>query len=230
MKKPFEVNMRRGEIIGGIIWFLVYLLGMDFILEPVLALMGIENTLSNLNAAYYFSSFLITAFVFRRFLADSLPTGAGALARCLKALVLGYVVYELLQVATVLVGSFLVTDMQTPNDEIIMEIAGENYWIMWVGAVLLGPLTEETLIRGLVFGNLRRINRLLAYVVTALLFAVLHMAAFLGEMDLETMLFNGMVYGLPSVALCVAYEYSGTIWTAVVLHMLLNAITMTLGF
>ena len=42
--------------------------------------------------------------------------------------------------------------------------------------------------------------------------------------------FGSLVYILPSVALCFAYEYSGTIWTSIFLHGAINAASYILVF
>ena len=97
---------------------------------------------------------------------------------------------------------------------------------MAVAAVLLAPITEETLLRGLVFGNLRKKNRIVAYVVTAVLFSGIHIMNYVLTLDLTSLMLNFLLYLLPSVALCVCYEYAGTIWAPILLHMIINALSM----
>jgi hypothetical protein len=227
MKKPFPVTMRRYEIIGGIIWFIIYALVLGFALELAMAALGIPYDEATLNAAYFFTNFIITALLFRRFLAYSLPVAADNLLKTLKAILLGFAVYWLLEVGISLLSALLVQEVTIPNDDTVQAIAGINYRVMWVGAVLLAPMTEETLVRGLVFGNLRRKSRVLAYVVTALLFASMHTLGYVTEMSALSIVYNMLIYGLPSVALCICYEYAGTIWAPIALHMIINAIGMS---
>jgi hypothetical protein len=227
MKQPFPVTMRRYEIIGGIIWFIIYAFVLGIVLELALALLGISYDEATLNAAYFFTNFIITALLFRRFLAYSLPVAADNLLKVLKAILLGFAVYWLLEVGLSLLSTLLVQEVTIPNDDTVQAIAGINYRVMWVGAVLLAPMTEETLVRGLVFGNIRRKNRVLAYVVTALLFASMHTLGYVTEMSALSIVYNMLIYGLPSVALCICYEYSGTIWAPIALHMIINAIGMS---
>lgn len=226
MKNPFAVRMRRGEIIGGILFFLMYQFGIGSLLLLVLPVFGLSTDEASINGAFYVLNFVITAVLFRRFLADSLPLAAHSFLRFLKSIFLGFACYEVLQIATVLLISLVAPETVAPNDETVRAIAEANYNIMFVGAVLLAPIVEETLIRGLIFSNLRRKSRPLAYVLTALVFAAMHTLPFLGEMDLMTLGMNVLLYGLPSVALCVSYEYSGTIWSPILLHMIINALAM----
>lgn len=227
MKRPLPVGMRRYEIIGGVIWLIVYGFFMGDILALILDLLKIPYTQAELNALFFLANFAITALLFRRFLAYSLPVAADNLLRTLKAMLLGFMIYWLLQVAIDLVGTLLSGRVSVPNDETVSAIAGTNYRMMWAGAVLLAPLTEETLVRGLVFGNLRKYSRAVAYGAAAAVFAAMHTLGYLGQMDAVTLCYNLLVYGLPSIALCAAYEYAGTIWAPIGLHMIINAIGMS---
>ncbi len=227
MKRPFRVEMRCAEIIGGVIWLMIYGFFMGNILELGLELLGIPYTAARLNALFFLCNFVITALVFRRFLTKNLMLVPENLLRILKAMLLGFCVYWLLQVGLNVVGQLLSGNVDIPNDDTIASIADENYRIMWAGAVLLAPMVEETLVRGLVFGNVRRLNRGAAYAAAALTFAAIHMLSYLGQMDALTLGYNILTYGLPSIALCACYEYAGNIWAPIGLHMIINALGMS---
>lgn len=227
MKRPFQVKMRRSEIIGGIIWLVIYGFFMGDILGLGLELLGISYTAAQLNALFFLCNFVITALVFWRFLTRNLSLVPGNLLRTLKAMLLGFCIYWLLQVGLDVIGQFLSGNMDIPNDDTISSIAGENYRIMWAGAVLLAPMVEETLVRGLIFGTVRRLNRAAAYAAAAAVFAAMHVLSYLGQMDALTLGYNILVYGLPSIALCACYEYAGNIWAPIGLHMIINALGMS---
>lgn len=227
LKQPFVITMRRYEIIGGIVWFFAYAFLMGFVVGAIMGLLNLPYSDATLNCIYFFLNFIITALLFRRFLSYSLPLVADHLLRFLKSVLIGFMVYWVLMVCFSALVELLGISTWVPNDDTISSIAGENYRIMWVGAVLLAPMTEETLIRGLIFGNIRRKNRILAYILTAVIFALMHMAAYLGEMNIYNVVYNLFAYGLPSVALCLCYEYAGTIWGPIALHMVVNAMGMS---
>lgn len=227
MKQGFPITMRRYEIIGGIIWFLIYNFLMGFLLELIFGLLNIEYNTALLNAVYFFLNFGITIIIFRRFLAYSLPVVADHPLWFLKGLLIGFGTYWVLSVCLSALVELFSINAWVPNDDTITEIAGVSYQVMWVGAVLLAPITEETLVRGLVFGNIRRKNRTLAYIITAIVFALMHTLPYVMQMDVLTFGYNILVYGLPSVALCVCYEYSGCIWGPIALHMIINAMGMS---
>lgn len=227
MKRPFQVTMRMGEIIGGILWLVIYGFFMGDILSLVLGLLGVSYTTAQLNALFFLCNFVITALVFRRFLTKNLMQVPGNLLRTLKGMLVGFCIYWLLQVGIGLIGDLLSGNIDIPNDDTIASIADENYRIMWAGAVLLAPMVEETLVRGLIFGNVRRLNRVAAYAAAAAVFAAMHVLSYLGQMDALTLGYNILAYAMPSIALCACYEYAGNIWAPIGLHMIINALGMS---
>ena len=91
--------------------------------------------------------------------------------------------------------------------------------------VVLMPLIEETLFRGLLFGTLRRESRALAYVVTVLVYALSCVWRYMFQpagVDLRYLLLAAEYLPM-SLALCWCYDNGGSIWSAVGLHMVLNA-------
>lgn len=227
MKQNFLVQMRRYEVIGGIVWFVIYSLFMGLLLELLFGLLKLPYDTAVLNAVYFFLNFGITIIIFRRFLAYSLPVAADHPLRFLKGILLGFCAYWVLSVCLTALVELLGLSAWVPNDDTVTEIAGVSYNVMWVGAVLLAPMTEETLVRGLIFGNIRNKNRTLAYIITALVFALMHVLPYVTRMGVVDFGYNLLVYGLPSVALCICYEYSGCIWAPILLHMLINAMGMS---
>lgn len=226
MKKPFAVQMRRYEIIGGLIWLAVYLFLMSDLLQLLLRVAGIIVNVLTLNKIYFLGCFAVTVVLFRRFLSYSLPEVADRPLRVVCGILLGYGIYAACQGTLSMIYGYLAPNLQTPNDDNIRAIAANSYSTMVVAAVLLAPITEETLLRGLVFGGLRKKNRIAAYVVTAVLFSGMHIMNYVFEMDIMSILLNLLLYMLPSVALCACYEYAGTIWAPIFLHMIINALSM----
>lgn len=92
--------------------------------------------------------------------------------------------------------------------------------------VVLMPIVEETLFRGLLFGGLRRYNRVLAYVLSTLLFSLYCVWQFVftyGGLDLRYLVL--FVQYIPmSLALTWCYDNGGSVWSAIVLHMGINGI------
>jgi membrane protease YdiL (CAAX protease family) len=93
-----------------------------------------------------------------------------------------------------------------------------NWPILVLGVVILGPLFEELLLRGLLFGSLRHIvDEHMAVAISAGVFAVMHLQYNAAIMLL--ILVMGTVLGY-------ARSRSGSIWVPVLLHMLNNGLSV----
>ncbi len=87
-------------------------------------------------------------------------------------------------------------------------------YLSFVTSVLIAPIVEETLFRGLLFGSLaNRFSAILAAIVSSAIFAVLH-----GQL-------NVMIYTFClGLILCWLYKRSGSILPGILLHLLNNVI------
>lgn len=88
--------------------------------------------------------------------------------------------------------------------------------------VVLIPLIEETLFRGLLFGNVRKYSRVLAYVVSVLVYAVASTWRYALDMGDPAYLLLAVQYLPMSLALAWCYDNGGSIWSTVGLHMAIN--------
>jgi hypothetical protein len=111
----------------------------------------------------------------------------------------------------------LTGDRSIPVDRLAMiEVLGGPLWqsllMLTLGAVLV-PLGEELIFRGVVFGWLRRWPLPVAVIVSALIFAVMH--------GFSVVFPVALVLGIVTA---LVYHRSGSIWPAVVLHMVNNGV------
>ena len=92
--------------------------------------------------------------------------------------------------------------------------------------VVLIPIVEEILFRGLLFGSLRNLSRPLAWIVSVAVYCFygVWLFAFLpsGGVDLRYLLL-AFQYIPTAVALTFCYERSGTVWASILLHGITNA-------
>ena len=80
--------------------------------------------------------------------------------------------------------------------------------------------------RGLIFGSLRRHSRALAYIVSILAFSAIHIWQFALGMSVRNLLLFALQYVPGGVALAWSYEKSGSIWTNITIHCLINAVSL----
>ena len=79
------------------------------------------------------------------------------------------------------------------------------------------------LFRGAIFGSLRKVNRVLAYTASVLLFSVYHVW---GYALTDPIYWIYVIQYIPvSWLLCRCYEKTNTIWGSILLHMLINGVS-----
>ena len=119
----------------------------------------------------------------------------------------------------------LPSESTNPNNAAVMEMAGSEYGKTAALAIFLAPMVEEPIFRGAVFSLLREKSRVLAYVVSMLLFSVYHVWGYALR---EPIYWLYLLQYLPvSWLLCRCYERCDSIWGSIFLHMTINAVSLS---
>ena len=211
---------------GGV-FFLLYLLVFPHLnswLQRMLMGDG-ETLVAEANVLYYAVLFTLTLFIFWSFLKRDFLELIDWLPENLFGIVVGLGVAGVLH-ALVGLLSFPVAD------PISAQYAGEFAAAPVPTAVLvllLIPVVEETLFRGLIYGNLRNYSRPLALVVSSLFYAVCCVWRYALEYGDARYLLLSVLYLPMSAALTWCYDSAGSIWGAVLLHSGLNGLILLLG-
>ena len=89
-----------------------------------------------------------------------------------------------------------------------------------IAVVFVAPIAEEVIMRGWLYGKLRnRTGIVVALIITSLVFAVLH-----GQWNVAIVTFA------LSAVLCGLREITGTIWSGIILHILVNGVAFYLRY
>ena len=118
-------------------------------------------------------------------------------------------------------------DFTNVNDNAIGSIVQQNYTLMAIGSVILAPVTEELLFRGLIFRGLYDRSPLAAHVVTMVLFSLIHVSGYFGYYDIKLLFFCFLQYLAPAYCLNFAYRYSGNIIAPILMHMVTNLVSLS---
>ena len=114
--------------------------------------------------------------------------------------------------------------LENQNNEAIIEMAGSESGKTNAIAMYLAPIVEELLFRGGLFCNIRKKNRVLAYVVSMLCFSLYHVWGYALS---DPMYWIYIIQYIPaSYVLCKCYEKTNTIWASIFLHMSINTISL----
>ena len=98
--------------------------------------------------------------------------------------------------------------------------------LMPLAVVFAAPLAEECLFRGWIFTGLAQKSLPLAYLVTALCFAAVHVTGYIGLYDTRTLLLSLLQYLGPSVALCWTCRKADSLCAPLILHCCINIIAL----
>jgi len=104
-------------------------------------------------------------------------------------------------------------------DEGMTTVGGDLYWIMYL--VVLAPITEELIYRGVIFAGLKKRSKILAYVVSILMFSLIHVV-FEAMSEGWGYLLVTLEYVPMSIALAYVYDKTNSIYSSMLLHMLNN--------
>lgn len=229
-KKKAETGLTGLERFGGGVFFVFYLLLLPLAAKPALGLLGEllgRRLTENMGSVvYYYGLFAVTVILFHHLLGKTTRRFLDNPGLALKTAGVGIVAYYgLCEVASRL-GGLLADRAGNRNDSVISAQIGSAPHMTLLIVIFLAPFVEETLFRGLVFGGLRERSRVLAYVVSCALFALLHVWQF-AVADRNPAYFLLMVqYLIPGLVLAWAYDHSGTLWASIGLHAGVNALSV----
>ena len=220
-----SIPMTKGEIRWGWGFFLAYL----FIIPIAVDFVGIGFNLSPsaLNIFYFVLNFACVVAIFHRFLRKSIQA---AWAKPIKSLQ-----YVLMGLGFDFLGSLLVAIIITPwihpgfsnvNDDAIIELSRTHTALFSFCTIVLVPVTEEVLFRGILFGTTCKKRPKLALCISVLIFAAIHLLDYIGRADWKTLLVCFLQYLPAGLALAGSYAVSENIMTPILIHMISNAIAM----
>jgi membrane protease YdiL (CAAX protease family) len=115
-------------------------------------------------------------------------------------------------------------DNETVNLQMSLTTASPVLMLFVAG--ILAPIVEETLFRGALFGRLHARSHSLAWVVSVVLFATLHVWQF--ALSDPAQWLYALTWLPMSIIFAFVYHRSGNIFTAITLHMLYNIIAVLL--
>lgn len=222
--------MSPGEQIAGTVFFVIYLVVLPFATAPLFRLaerlLGTDIPSALQNAVYYYTLFAVTLIIFHGFLGRTTRNLLDNFGNACKAVVMGLIGLYGLNELVYRLTRLLVNNRTNLNDTTISAQIHDAPRVTLLIVVLLAPFVEEVLFRGLVFGNLKSRSRLAAYLVSCLLFALLHVWQFAVVRQDITYFALMVQYLVPGLVLAWAYDHTGTLWSSVFLHAAANALSV----
>jgi membrane protease YdiL (CAAX protease family) len=137
--------------------------------------------------------------------------------------IVGYLIALPLLIAASLLSSWLFRGIDTPLNPVVTEMASSPglllVLLIFLQAVILAPVTEEMMFRGIFYqGLLGRMSRTMALVLCSAVFAILHPQLPLGFLGIFTL---GMVFNL-------LFVLRGSLIAPILAHAINNGVVFTM--
>ena len=228
----------RQKAIGTILIFPWYLYFAPIIFKFLITLYTsyINNNVSveNINVYYNVLITLSTAIflliVFKDFVRENIKAfKENLLENIIWTLTIGIgAVYVFSVIGEMIVNLFLPANLQeASNQTLVVSLVSYNAGLMAFNAVILAPIVEELLFRGLIFNSLRQRSMLWAHLISAFLFGFLHVYSYILSGDMSEWI-KLIPYMMAGFGFSFAYERRQNIVVSIFLHSIKNLIAMIL--
>ena len=152
MKHTLHNTMTKAEYIFGV----CYLAAQQFLIPYLLVLgaawLGLPLSDLWLNFIFFALNFVVVCLAFSRYLGKNLRALGKQIPAVLGTCIVGFLLYWTANLLVSLFIAIYFPGFANANDANIQNMASEQYPIMFIGSVLLVPMVEETLYRGVIFG------------------------------------------------------------------------------
>lgn len=206
----------------------IYLAFSQLLLPDLIAIVayywGFSISLTTLNIIFFLVNFFSIVAIFHRFLGRCLQKAWNSIPKCLFYVLVGFGIYYWASILLGLVITWIQPNFANVNDQTVSGIVQEQPGLMVFATVFLVPVVEETLYRGLVFQNLQRKHRILAYIVSTVAFSAIHIVGYIGSADWVTLGLCFVQYLPAGIAFAWAYEKADTIAVPILIHIIINQI------
>lgn len=224
--KELTAKMNCTERILGLIYIVLQVFILPLVLVVINNLLPRPLSAAALNFVCFAINFICVTAIFHRYLIDSfkifLQSPGGILRTCLK----GFGLYWLCSILVNLLVIYLDPEFSNVNDENIAALSDQSFPLIAIGTVALVPVVEETLYRGVVFGQLYKKCPVIAYLVSVAVFAALHVFGYIGFYAPFRLFLCFLQYIPAGIFLAWTYVKADTIWAPIFIHMTVNLIGM----
>ena len=212
------------------LWGIAYLLFQLFVLPNLLYWVNgkLAQPLreAEINFVFYLINFMAMLLLFHDFLGHSMQQLTRHPIEVLQAVILGLAAYYASSFCIMQIIPLLSPGFSNYNDEAIFAMNRGSDFLLLISTVVLVPPVEECLYRGLFFRNLYGKNKWAAYIVSILLFSMIHILGYLGQYSPLEVVMAVLQYLPAGLWLAWSYAKSDTIFAPILMHAAINYITI----
>ncbi len=217
---PIALTQRQQSL--GFTYLILSLFLLPLVFNAANAALGRPLNSAWLNFVYYCMNFACLTAIFRDYLTRCFALACKKIGKVLLYALGGFGVYYVTSLALTWLIHRIDPNFSNINDANLSGQISGNFFIMAVGTALLVPTAEELMHRALVFGSLHKSSRLGAYMVSAALFAAVHVMGYVGLYAPLTLALCLVQYLPAGLILAWCYEKTGTVFTPILIHTAVN--------
>lgn len=225
-RQPWRPRLSRRELLGGWVFFSLFVLVFPYLMAGVQWILDQRwgLYLSDASAAVVYYGLLAAAalLLFWNYLKQGFFLLLDWLPENLRAMGSGFLIWLVLGRLAALIP--LPVEDPTPGDYAMQFLLAPGATTAIL--VLLMPLVEEILFRGLLFGSLRGTGRALAWSLSVLLFALYGVWQLSFAWSDWRYLLLALRHLPAGLALTWAYDRGGSVWSPVFLRMLIGGVSL----
>lgn len=225
----FSISTDHKENMQGYSYLAFYQLILPTLIGLVVLLLGAASSPSLHNTIFCVVNFVAVAVIFRKFLWQSVLALKKGWKRCLTSAAMALGIYFATTFLVSLIIPWIDPHFSNVNDDAILEQTQQYGTLLRICLVLLVPVVEETLFRGLIFRHLYQKNHRLGYCVSMVVFSLIHIVGYIGIADFRTLFLCFIQYLPAGYALAGAYERADNICAPILTHMTVNFIGLLLS-
>ena len=222
--KNLSIQLRPYEFVIGWAYFAFQMVGLGVIASLANTLLGNPLSIAELNIVLFVFNFMSIVAIFHRYLWENLKRFFSRFGKNMALTALGLGIYVTLNNMTSIMISVIDPSYANANDSTIGQMLDDNFWMMAACTVLLVPITEEVLYRGVLFGSLYRRHKLLGLFLSMALFSMIHVLPYIGTHDPLHLFLSFFVYLPAGFAFAWVYVSTDSIFASTFIHMLINGI------
>ena len=194
------------QILYAIFFGIIYALNIGFL----------DNYIYVVDIGVTFTTISLMLFIIRKDIPNILQG-----FKDIKIYPLALKLYLLIIAFNIVMGLFI--NEQGANQEVINEMIKDSPLTQFISVVIFAPIMEEIVFRFAIFKSILNKNKkILAYIVSSLIFGSLHLVASVFEGTLYQDITLLPVYAILGAIFAFAYEHTGKLSAPIMLHMLNN--------
>ena len=225
-KSNLSISLTGREVAAGWVYLAFEVLLLPYLLGVLNRHLAHPMSNAELNFAYFGLNFLACLWIFHDFLGRNAAMMSKYPIYFFQAVVLGLAAYYACTWGVNQVIRLIDPDFVNANDASIAAMMGSGRFLMTVGTVVLVPLAEECLFRGLIFRNIYPTSRWAAYLVSIAVFAAVHIVGYITSYSPLGLLLCFLQYLPAGLCLAWAYTKADTIFAPILVHTVINALAI----